>query len=298
MVQFGAPADILTAARPHIGTDLLKTVIENITSYLTGLGADIRFRTAVRDIKPSENGLIIADDSDEEYYDAAVLAVGHSAREYNLSDRSDGRGVYSFCMCPGGKVICASSEEGGVVTNGMSYHKRDGKNSNSAIAVSVLPTDLSSDLFSGVEFQRMIERAAFTAAGGGYAAPCQTVGSLLYGKHNVFSKITPSYEPEVASCDLRKLFPDFIMTSLINGLHIFEKKISGFSSEHAVLIAPETRTSSPLRIIRGSDGSSPDMTALFPCGEGAGYAGGITSAAADGINTAIHVMEKIFPDLG
>lgn len=347
--EFGAPDDILTSARPHVGTDILRVMISNITERLISCGVDIRFSTLVNDIKQYGDGVILTSVYGDEYYDAVVLATGHSARdtykmlynngiymekkpfsvgcriehlqedidfsmygegyrkyaeylphaEYNLSYRMKyngaEHGVYSFCMCPGGKVICASTEKDGIVTNGMSYHKRDGKNANSALAVSVLPQDLQNDLFSGVEFQRGIERAAYKASNSFYA-PVQTVGSFLFDKKNVLGEVKPTYEPGVVMYDLSKVFVESVLEMLRAGLCDFEKKIKGFTSSSAVLTAPETRTSSPLRILRNSERYSDSIKNLYPCGEGAGYAGGITSAAADGINTALKIMSVFKPD--
>lgn len=346
LVSFGAPEDILTNARPHIGTDVLKTVIRSVTDRLRDLGADIRFGCKVTSVRRYGDGLTVDCAGSSEYYDAAILCTGHSARdtykmlydggvslekkpfsvgcrvehlredidramygegfdkykeflphaEYNLSTKLGGRGVYSFCMCPGGKVICASTEEDGVVTNGMSYHKRDGLNSNSAVAVSVYPEDLSENVLSGIDFQRAIERAAFIAAGGGFNAPCQTLGSFLHGKSSDISKIVPSYEPSVSMCDTGAIFPSFITENLRTAFFDFDRKIHGFASDSAVITSPETRTSAPVRILRNALRTSPDIVALYPCGEGSGYAGGITSAAADGINTAVEIMKKYKPD--
>ncbi len=349
LVGFGAPSDILTSSRPHIGTDVLRGMIANITEKLLSYGADIRFRTAVTDVKQSGDGVTLKTPDGEEYFDAAILATGHSARdtykmlydngvimekkpfsvgcriehlqedidfsmygeayekyagylphaEYNLSYRTvhNGfeRGVYSFCMCPGGKVICAATEKDGIVTNGMSYHGRDGKNANSALAVSVLPSDLPDDLLSGIDFQRGIERAAYGVSGGFYA-PCQTVGSFLNGDKNVLADIVPTYEPGTVMHDISAVLPGFISDMLKTGLYEFDKKIKGFKNPSAVLTAPETRTSAPLRILRNAERYSDSIPSLYPCGEGAGYAGGITSAAADGINTAVKIMSRFSPD--
>lgn len=219
--------------------------------------------------------------------------------EYNLSHRiNEGgieRGVYSFCMCPGGSVICSSSEYGGIVTNGMSYHSRDGKNSNSALAVSVLPQDLPSDVLSSIEFQRAIEQTAYNITNS-YSAPCQTVGSFLKNKENKIKSVYPTYKPGVVFTDLHKILPGFVSKYIEFGIYEFEKKIKGFSSYDAILTAPETRTSAPVRILRNSERYSDSIINLYPCGEGAGYAGGITSAAADGINTAIKIMSRFKPD--
>ena len=192
-------------------------------------------------------------------------------------------------------MICSSSEAGGVVTNGMSYHSRNGKNSNSALAVSVLPEDLPDDVLSGVEFQRSIEQKAY-AYSNSYNAPCQTVGSFLNNNKNEFKTVLPSYEPGVVKADLRSILPGFVTDCLKTGLYEFEKKIKGFSSFDAVLTAPETRTSAPVRILRNAERHSDSLKYLYPCGEGAGYAGGITSAAADGINTALKIMSIYKPD--
>ena len=215
--------------------------------------------------------------------------------EYNLSYRSGDRGVYSFCMCPGGSVICASTEPDGVVTNGMSCHNRDGKNANSAIAVSVLPQDTDGDVLSGIDFQRRIERAAY-AVTGSFLAPSQTVGSFLHEQKNTFTDVLPTYEPGVVLCDLHSVLPGFVTEMLQTGLSAFDRKIRGFSFAGAVLTAPETRTSAPLRIQRDGSFLSIGSKRLYPCGEGAGYAGGITSAAADGINTAVKIINRFKPD--
>ncbi len=348
-VDFGAPSDILINARPHIGTDILCGMIDRITNYIRSFGAEIRFSTPVTNIKQSGNGVTLKTVYGEEYYDAAVLATGHSARdtfqmlydngvlmekkpfsvgcriehlqedidfamygegyrkyaeylphaEYNLSYRKTyngaEHGVYSFCMCPGGNVICASTECDGIVTNGMSYHKRDGKNANSAIAMSVLPSDLPSDIMSGVIFQRNIERAAYGVSNSFYA-PAETVGSFMRDEKNKLSKVEPTYKPGVVLCSLSLVFNEWVFDFIKEGLYEFNKQIKGFSQSSAVLTAPETRTSSPVRILRNSEYHSESISSLYPCGEGAGYAGGITSAAADGINTAIKIMSRFKPD--
>ncbi len=214
--------------------------------------------------------------------------------EYALSDHFSGRGVYTFCMCPGGLVVPSSSEHGGVVTNGMSYHARSGQNSNSAIAVSVTPDDLGTDPLSGIEFQRKIEQAAFAAGGNNYSAPYQTVKGFLDGEAgSKYSSVVPSYmDGGVTLCDLGKLFPDFVTKCLRSGIISFDKKIQGFACDDAVLTAPETRTSAPVRIVRNENGCCIGLENIYPCGEGAGYAGGITSAAVDGLKTAIKIMER------
>lgn len=213
--------------------------------------------------------------------------------EYNLSYREGERGVYSFCMCPGGTVMASSSEEGGVVTNGMSNAARDGTNSNSALAVSVLPSDFGGTPEGAIEFQRRLERAAFAAGGRNYNAPLQTVGDFLSGKQGgAPSRITPTYRggDHYALCDLHTILPSFAGDLLEVGIRRFARQIRGFDAPDALLTGLETRTSAPLRILRGVDRQAMGHPGLYPCGEGAGYAGGITSAATDGLATAIAVV--------
>lgn len=210
--------------------------------------------------------------------------------DYKLSCHlENGRGVYTFCMCPGGYVVNSSSEEGRIVTNGMSYNGRDGKNANSAVLVSVLPEDIPGENpLSGFEFQHKIEQKAFEIGGNDYSVPCQTVKDFLEGIPSEKSgKVIPTIKPRVRYCNISEIFPGFITESLKEALPIFDKKINGFASEDAVLTAPETRSSSPVRVVRNSENlQSVSLKGLYPCGEGAGYAGGIMSAAVDGIKCA------------
>ena len=215
--------------------------------------------------------------------------------EYHLSDTSSGRGVYTFCMCPGGQVVAAASEHGGVVVNGMSKHARAGENANSAILASVHPEDHGGTCASAIEFQRRLERAAFEAGGGDYYAPCQTVGDFLDGAlKRSPDRIRPTYrDGRVRAARLDKLLPDFAVQELRLGLRSFDKKIGGFAAPDALLTGVETRSSAPVRIIRASDTlSTPTHRSVYPCGEGAGYAGGITSAAIDGIRVAQAIMAR------
>ncbi len=206
----------------------------------------------------------------------------------------DGRGVYTFCMCPGGVVIAAASQPGGVVVNGMSYHARDAENSNSALLVGVRPEDFGDDHpLSGMILQRRIEKAAFSAAGGGFRAPAQRVEDFLADRPSgSFGDVCPSYRPGVTPSDLRAVLPGFIAEDLKKGLRSMDTQLSGFAMPDAVLTAPETRSSSPVRILRSPVGESESVNGLFPAGEGAGYAGGIVSAAIDGISAACRAMEK------
>lgn len=348
LAEFGAPEQILYSARPHIGSDILHSVIKNATGYLTAKGADIRFNTKITAINGKTEGVTLSYEGGCEYFDAVVLATGHSARdvyktlyengaaleakpfsvgcriehlqedidramyggsldkyrqylphaEYNLSKRcvkgGVERGVYTFCMCPGGEVICASTEPDGIVTNGMSNSERSGQNANSAVCVSVYPSDCGPGILDGVEFQRKIERTAF-ALSVGFRVPCQTVGSFLDGGQSRFSSVIPSSKNGHYACDIKNVFPVFVTEMIKTGLCDFGRKIAGFDSASAVLSAPETRTSSPLRILRTEEGFSVSNNAVYPCGEGAGYAGGITSAACDGLKTALKIAERFAP---
>lgn len=205
----------------------------------------------------------------------------------------NGRTIYSFCMCPGGQVVAAASEEGGIVTNGMSLHARDGRNANAAILINVTPDDFpNTSALAGVDFQRKIERAAYRISNS-YLAPCQTVGDFLADRPTAsFGKITPSYLPGVTPCNIAPIFPDFVTDSLRLGLSTLGKSFPLFASPDAPLTAPETRSSSPVRLTRGDDGQSISLSGLYPCGEGAGYAGGIISAAVDGLKMAEAVLQN------
>lgn len=212
------------------------------------------------------------------------------AADYKLSVKNDdGRGVYTFCMCPGGSVVASASEEEMVVTNGMSCYLRDNKNANSAVLVTVNPEDIEDDdVLGGVYLQREIEKRAYIKAGKSYYAPVQLVGDFLNNRvSDKFGKVIPTYKPGVTFCNLRDIFPDFIADALCEALPRLNKKLLGFADAEAVLTAPETRSSSPVRIIRNKETFQSNIKGLYPCGEGAGYAGGIMSASLDGIKTAM-----------
>lgn len=216
------------------------------------------------------------------------------AADYKLQVHPAGlRGVYTFCMCPGGSVVAAASETGGVCTNGMSLYRRDGENCNSALLVGVEPADFGSDHpLAGVEFQRKIEQAAFRAAGGTYAAPACTVEDFLSRRSPSGQwKVIPSYCPKVTPCLPDGYLPAFVCESLRASLPLFDRKLPGFADGQAVLCGPESRSSSPVRILRNDRGEA-QIRGIYPCGEGAGYAGGILSAAADGVRAAEEVCEK------
>lgn len=347
--RFGAPEEITVKAKPHIGTDVLRRVVDNMLLHIGKLGGEVIYRCKLIDIVEKSDCVIAKTTKGDIPCSALVLALGHSARdtykmllernfsviakpisvgvriehkrsfieealygklaglaslgaaEYALSDTKGERGVYTFCMCPGGEVVAASSEEGGVVVNGMSHYARDGENSNSAVAVSVRTDDFESVdgslALGAIEFQRKIERAAFMQGGRDYSVPVQTVGDFMSGKCVTEPKVVmPTYMNggfKVASMD--DVLPGFVTESLRYGLSSFDKKIKGFAMNDALLSGAETRTSSPVRLLRSENMSAIGKANIYPCGEGAGYAGGITSAAVDGIKTALAIAERFSP---
>ena len=221
--------------------------------------------------------------------------AGHpalGAADYKLAAHlPSGRSVYTFCMCPGGQVVAAASEPGGVCTNGMSYFARDKKNANSALLVGVTPADFpDAHPLAGVAFQRALERAAFAADGGNYHAPAQRVGDFLEGRASqAFGAVAPSYLPGAVPCNLAPLFAPDITDALRAGICEFDRKLHGFAMPDAVLTGVEARSSSPVRILRDASLQSA-LAGMYPCGEGAGYAGGILSAAVDGIRVAEAIL--------
>lgn len=345
LAQFGAPAEILQRAKPHIGTDKLRSVIKNIRQHIECLGGEIRFGTQVQDLLVRNKKLVgITANGEEIPCEQLILAIGHSARdtfsmllkreipmvpkafsvgvriehlqtavdqglygkfaghpaldkgEYQFSYREGERGVYTFCMCPGGLVVPSASEENTVVTNGMSEYARDGKNANAALVVSVGSSDFGPKPQDGIAFQKNLEQAAFLAGGGHYTAPGQTAKSFLEGGIPALpDQLEPTYALGVHPYRLSCLFPNPINRMLCAGLRKFERRIPGFSGSNAFLTGVETRTSSPVRISREEDLQSPGLEGLYPCGEGAGYAGGIVSAAVDGIRVAQQIMARYAP---
>jgi uncharacterized protein len=219
-------------------------------------------------------------------------SAGHKdlgAAAYSLAHHcSNGRSVYSFCMCPGGTVVAAASEPGRVVTNGMSQYSRNERNANAGIVVGITPADYpSAHPLAGIELQRHWEEQAFHAGGGTYAAPGQRVGDFLAGvASTALGEVVPSYRPGVTPADLSAVLPDYAIAAIREALPAFARQIPGFDHPDVVLTGVETRTSSPVRIARGADFQSLNTRGLFPAGEGAGYAGGIYSAAVDGIKVA------------
>jgi len=335
LVRFGAPPEILYAAKPHIGTDRLKTVVSGIRARLQDAGFLIEFASRLTGLQLGDNRVqgVVVNESAEYPCNHLVLAPGHSARdtyamllesgirieqkpfavglrvehpqelinaiqhgnsphpalppaEYALAynNLKSGRSAYSFCMCPGGVVVAAASEAGGVVVNGMSGYRRNSPYANSALVATVGREDFGDDSpLAGVGFQRLLERRAFQAGGRDYRAPAQSLLAFLgQGKGRLLS----SYRPGVTESELTQLFPPAVSQTLREGICDFEKRMRGFISSEATLAGVETRTSAPVRIVRGADLQSVSHRGLYPTGEGAGYAGGIMSAALDGIRVA------------
>lgn len=213
--------------------------------------------------------------------------------EYKLAYHGKNRSCYTFCMCPGGTVMASSSDNGEIVTNGMSKFARDGKNANSAVLVNVTPEDFKSEsVLEGIYFQKELEKKAFELGGGNYFAPVQKVGDFLENRKTTeIGEVKPTYKPGVTLSNLQEILPDYIIQTLKEGLLDFDKKIKGFADKDAILTGVETRSSSPVRIIRDEKCES-NIKGIYPCGEGAGYAGGIMTAAMDGIKCAIKILEK------
>ena len=342
LVEHGAPEDVRYSHKPHVGTDVLRTVVKSIRLELQALGCDIRFENRLDGIRVRGGqvcGLTV--EGPEGPYElpcqSLILAPGHSARDtfamlHNLGvpmeqkafaigvriehaqaalsqaqygpawqklPPSDyklachlpgGRSVFSFCVCPGGQVVAAASAPGQVVTNGMSYRDRAGANINGGLLVGVGPEDFpGSDPMAGVRFQETWEHAAWTLGGSGASAPAQLVGDLLAGRPSAGpGAIAPTYRPGVAWTALDPCLPPYVIDSLRAAIPLLDRKVHGFACPDAVLTGVETRSSSPVRILRDGSGMSA-LGGLYPCGEGAGYAGGIMSAAADGIRIAEYV---------
>ena len=231
-------------------------------------------------------------------------AAGHPALprgEYQLSQHVGERCVYTFCMCPGGQVVASASEKGCVVTNGMSYHARSGKNANAAVVVSVGGKDFGDDPRQAIAFQRELEARAYTAgrSAGEYAAPAENIQSFLEGRGQLnIGRVQPTYDRGVTAADLGALLPGELADTLRAGLRAYERKIAGYTAPEAILTGLETRTSSPVRLKREENFECSQLAGLYPCGEGAGYAGGIMSAAVDGLRVARAIISRYAPAEG
>lgn len=341
-VSFGAPEEILYEQKPHIGTDILTDVVENMRNRIIELGGEFRFNTQMTDLFPEEHAVELNGEK-KITVGPAVLAVGHSARDtfemlyrhrikmeaksfavgvrvehlqqtidmsqygrtergslpaaaYKLTEKlENGRGVYTFCMCPGGYVVNASSENGHLAVNGMSYHDRAGENANSAVIVTVSPEDYGSDHpLAGIAFQRKLEERAWQEGKG--KIPVQLFRDFCRNQISTQpGRIRPNMKGGYCFADVRNIFPDEISGSIEQGICAMGRKIHGFDDDDVLLSGVESRTSSPVRIVRGEDFTS-DIPWLYPCGEGAGYAGGITSAAMDGMKVAESVIKRYAAD--
>ncbi|MBQ3118463.1 MAG: hypothetical protein IJC10_01710 [Clostridia bacterium] len=345
-VNHGAPEDILYSSLPHIGTDILKSVVKSIREEIIALGGAILFNTAVCDINITNSRItsLSLSDGNQLPCQICVFAIGHSARDtyemlykkglkmiaktfsvgvraehlqrdidealygdfaghpslgaasYKVSCRENNIGCYSFCMCPGGTIVTASSEEGMVVVNGMSNRARDNKNSNSAICINVTEKDFGKNPMDAIEFQRDLERRAYSLGGSNYSAPVQTLGDYIDGVKTTFlGKVSPSVTGCFEFADLNNLFTPHFNSFLKRSFREFDKKIHGFANRDTILTGVETRTSAPVRILRNDDFISGSVEGLMPAGEGAGYAGGIMSAAVDGVKCAVKIMNKYKP---
>ena len=343
LVAAGAGEDILFDAKPHVGTDVLLTVVQNIRQRIIALGGQVRFNSQVTEIL-TDNGAVSGvqiNGQETVACEHVILAIGHSARDtfeylhdcgipmeakpfamgvriehlqehidkaqygkidpvlppadYKLVTHLPDETVYTFCMCPGGYVVAAASEEGRVVTNGMSYADRGGENANAALLVTLHPKDFPGEgPLAGMYWQRAIEEAAFRAGGGNYHAPAQRAGDFLAGSPSTGpGAVQPTYRPGVTWCDLHEVLPEKITGALKTALPRLDGNLKGYADPDAVLTAPETRSSSPVRIIRDDTKQSTGLKGLYPAGEGAGYAGGIMSAAIDGIQCAEALMDQL-----
>jgi len=348
LADAGAHGEILFDAKPHVGTDVLLTVVQNLRERIIHLGGEVRFGAQMTRLDMADGaltGLWYRQNGEELHLPCAqaILAIGHSARDtfatlleqgipmepkpfsmgvriehrQTMIDKSqyggfagspnlpaadyklniklpDGNSAYTFCMCPGGHVVAAASEEGRLCTNGMSYVARDGENANAALLVTLNPADFpDKSTLGGMYWQRQIEEAAFRAGGSNYHAPCQLVGDFLQKRASTkLGSITPTYKPGVTLCDLHDVLPVKLTSVLEQALPELDKRLSGFASPDAVLTAPETRSSSPVKILRDEQKQSA-VRGLFPCGEGAGYAGGIMSAAVDGMVCAESLIRAV-----
>ena len=303
-VRFGAKVTDVFVDQDHVvGIEVNGAERIDTTLVLSGVGHSARdtyemlFKRGIDMIaKPFAIGVRIEhpqDVIDQSQYGVDPKSLGLGAAEYSLvyHDKESGRTAYSFCMCPGGQVVASASEPGGVVTNGMSLYARDSGVANSAIVVNVGPDDFGTHPLDGVAFQREWERKAYKLGGSNFNAPAQTVGSFLgqADAPSVESSIH-SYEPHIVDCDLHQCLPDYVSSVLERALPYWGRRIKGFDNPEICMTGVETRTSSPLRMGRDENRVSTTVGGFYPMGEGAGYAGGIMSAALDGVETAIACM--------
>ena len=272
--------DALVLAIGHSSRDTIKMLYENKLNI-----ARKNFSVGVR-IEHKQSMI-----NESQYGGLTKLKL--PSAEYKLAYHGDTRSCYTFCMCPGGEVIASSSETESIVTNGMSVFKRDKENANSALLVNVLTTDFEgNDPLAGITFQEELEHKAFILGGSNYNAPVQRVEDFINNQPSThIGNIIPSYKPGYTLCNLNDILPNFVSQTLKEGILSFDRKIKGFANPDAILTGVETRSSSPVTILR-NDELECNIEGIYPCGEGAGYAGGITSAAVDGIKVAIKIIEK------
>lgn len=347
-IEAGAPEEIAYLNKPHLGTDRLQTIVENLRNKIIQAGGKVLFQTCLTDIF-LEKRKVSELEINSRYSlptECVILAVGHSARDtyrmlnensvqmkakpfavglriehpQNIIDKAQygkfarypslgpadyrltyksreyGRSAYTFCMCPGGYVIGASSEKGYLVVNGMSNYNRDSGTANSAVVVTVGEGDFSiSNPLSGIEFQRKLERTAYNLAGGNFAAPVQSVFDFIEGGKGKDLPEHFTYKPRAVPSDLRRCLPEDVGFVLAEALRYWDKKIKGFAGREGVLTGVESRTSAPLWILRKENMEALNTSGIYPVGEGAGYAGGIISSALEGIKAARSVIEKYGP---
>jgi uncharacterized FAD-dependent dehydrogenase len=342
-VEFGAPADILYNAHPHIGTDYLMILAKNMRLYLESRGCKFLFGTRFEDFKPGASARyeVSLSNGDRIETDHLVMAIGHSARdtyrlllerglaiqpkpfaigarfehpqedidriqygscellpaaEYKLAARAGDRGIWTFCMCPGGLLMPTGAQPGHLAINGMSYHARNSGFANAAVVVNVNREDFyRGHVLDGVTFQENIEKAAFIAGGSNYSSPAQRLTDFLKGRETKGS-LESTYKPGVNPARIDKLLPKFVVDSLKGALGEYNKKMHGYISDRAIVAGVESKTSSPIVMTRDAKLMSVSHPGFYPCGEGAGFAGGIVSASLDGVKVARALLENAIED--
>ncbi len=351
-IHCGAPEEIGILAKPHVGTDRLREVVQNLRKEILSLGGEVRFSTRLERIHMQDGHLravTLVHNGVSERVDAGalVLAIGQGARDtyrylfdsgfamapkpfavgvraehpqslidqsqygpfarhpslgaadYKLTCQAGGRGVYSFCMCPGGFVVASGAGLKEMVVNGMSNFDRAGENANAALVVQVSPEDFGSGALDGMAFQQRLEQAAWDLGGGEGLAPACRLEDFLMGRSTArFGAVTPTFRPGVVGTDLNACLPAFVSSALREGFAAFARQIRGFDMPDAVLTAVESRTSAPVRLLRGEDMQSLSHPGVYPVGEGAGYAGGIVSSAVDGLRAAEAIISQFRPETG
>ena len=348
-IAAGAPKEIGVLAKPHVGTDRLRQMVQNLRNEIVALGGEVRFSTKLSAVHMQDGQLravTLVRDGVSQRIDcgALVLAIGQGARDtyrylfdsgfamapkpfavgvraehpqslinesqygpfahhpslgaadYKLTAQASGRGVYSFCMCPGGFVVGAGAGPEEMVVNGMSNFDRAGENANAALVVQVFPEDFGRGALDGMAFQQKLEQAAWDLGGAEGLAPACRLADFMAGRATTrFGSVRPTFRPGVMGADLNLCLPPFVADGLREALTVFARQIKGFDLPDAVLTAVESRTSAPVRILRGEDMQSTSHKGVYPVGEGAGYAGGIVSSAVDGLRAAEAIISQFRP---